>query len=406
VGVLGVAVWFRRSLLVPFARLMEEAEWVAGGEVQTLIAEPRVPELAILARSLNRLSSRVREQLREKEREREQLRHILDGMAEGVLVTNAAGVPVFSNRSLRNLFGLPREAVTHDLLGLLRHHEIHLLLQRGLEGEHGVLEMDWRSRILGIAVQPLVEEGWALMVVRDRTDEARLAAMRRDFVANLSHELKTPLAVIRGAAETLRDAGAEDPESLDLFSHRIVEQCYRLEDLLKDLLTLARLENPEAPSDRSSVDLGALARRAIEQLQPLAARRRVTLSVEVEDGTPRMEGDARALERMMTNLLSNAIKYNRADGWVRIACRQRSDAIEVEVRDGGVGIPRSEIQRIFERFYRVDKGRSREEGGSGLGLAIVKHVAQGHGGEVRVESTVGKGSTFTVRFPLEPSSLP
>ncbi|MDX1632599.1 MAG: ATP-binding protein [Thermoanaerobaculia bacterium] len=400
IAAVGAAFWFRHRLLYPFGRVVEGAERLAGHEAGRRLEEPEVPELAVLARSLNRLADRVDEQIAAKERERRQLREILDAMGEGILVTDREGAPVFSNRSLRRLFGLPEETATRDLLDLLRDAEIDRLIASARDGRKRTLELDWREKVLEIGARPVTDREGVLMVVRDATEASRVEAMRRDFVANLSHELKTPLAVIRGAAETLEDSRGRDPELLERFSHRIVEQCYRLEDLLKDLLTLARLENPDLPGAREPVDLGEVARRSVAQLQTLAERKDVRLEPEVGEGAL-IEGDERALERLLLNLLTNGIKYNREGGRVRLEVRREPDAVVLEVEDDGPGIPPSDLPRIFERFYRVEKGRGREEGGSGLGLAIVKHVAQSHGGRVDVESAVGEGSRFTVRLPRD-----
>jgi len=227
--------------------------------------------------------------------------------------------------------------------------------------------------------------------------------VRRDFVANVSHELKTPLAAIRGMAETLRDGALGDTETAHRFVGRILEQCARLQALLEDLLTLSRLESPLGAKDPEPVDLGGLARLASEVIGPAAAERGVVLEVttaRAEETT--IPGDADALERLLLNLLDNAVKYNRPGGTVWLDIRRDAEHAVVEVRDTGIGIPAEHRPRIFERFYRVDRARSREGGGTGLGLAIVKHVAQLHGGRVEVESEPGKGSTFRVLLPAAP----
>jgi two-component system phosphate regulon sensor histidine kinase PhoR len=216
--------------------------------------------------------------------------------------------------------------------------------------------------------------------------------MRRDFVANVSHELKTPLAAIRGYAETLRDGALREEETARRFTDRLLWQCRRLQVLLDDLLTLSRLESVGPALEREPVDLAALAQRALEVLAA-AAR---------EKPLPRLPGDANGIERLLLNLLDNAIKYNRPGGEVLLRLARRGGYAVVEVGDTGIGIPPESLGRIFERFYRVDKGRAREEGGSGLGLAIVKHLAQSHGGRVEVESRVGRGTTFRVYLPLGP----
>jgi two-component system phosphate regulon sensor histidine kinase PhoR len=238
-----------------------------------------------------------------------------------------------------------------------------------------------------------------VVVARDTTELRRLIEIRRDFVANVSHELKTPLAAIRGYAETLRDGALEEPETAARFTGRILRQCRRLQALLDDLLTLSRLESLELPPQREPVDLNLLVARTLDLVSSAAREKQVELRFEPGPLEP-VAGDPDGIERMIVNLIDNALKYNRPGGEVRVRLAARDGEALIEVADTGIGIPQEAIPRIFERFYRVDKGRSREEGGTGLGLAIVKHVAQAHGGQVEVESRIGRGSTFRVRLPV------
>ncbi len=361
-------------------------------------------DLGRLSRALDRLAVRAAQDVAAVEIERRKLDEILAGVPEGVLVTTGERVPIYANRAFRELFDVDPAASTAELLALVRRPQVHDTLGRATTGEAGpAVEISVGAREVSVVARQLEGETGILLMARDVTDANRLTRMRRDFVTNLSHEIKTPLAVIRGAAETLQETGADDAAATEHFVRRIIQQIYRLEDLLKDLLTLARLESPEASLHRQAVDLGAICRRAIELLAPLAAREGVELRSSVEPAP--MHGDAKALERMVLNLLVNAIQYNRRGGHVSLrllpaASSPSTDAaVTLEVEDDGVGIAEAEQQRIFERFYRVDKGRGRAEGGSGLGLAIVKHVAQSHGGEVSVRSELDSGSLFRVVLP-------
>jgi two-component system phosphate regulon sensor histidine kinase PhoR len=230
----------------------------------------------------------------------------------------------------------------------------------------------------------------------------RLTQIRRDFIANISHELKTPLSAIRGYTETLRDGAMQEPEASSRFLGRILQQCSRLQTLLEDLLTLSRLENLEGHLERRTIDLERILDDCLETLAPQIADKQIHLEVE-ESPVPTVRGDAEALQRLFINLLDNAIKYNRKGGQVDVHLKPEPDRVVFQVSDTGIGIPTASIDRVFERFYRVDKGRSRDEGGTGLGLAIVKHVAQLHGGRVEVESRLGEGSTFRVFLPVSHS---
>jgi len=239
------------------------------------------------------------------------------------------------------------------------------------------------------------------------SEEEDSEGRRRDLVANVSHELKTPLTAIRGYAETLEDGALEQPEVARRFTGRILEQCERLETLLHDLLTLSWLEGDEESEERQGVDLETLLRATVELLAPQAIAREVEVTLEVEAGASHRIGhrighcigDPEQLERMLKNLLENAIKYNRQGGTVWLRLRADEERMLLEVEDTGIGIPPGNIDRVFERFYRVDKGRSRDQGGTGLGLAIVKHVVRGHGGQIEVSSRLGEGSLFRVWLP-------
>jgi two-component system phosphate regulon sensor histidine kinase PhoR len=394
-----VAAWFRRRVLAPFLSLVADSEQLAGAQPGRRLGEPPVKELASLARSFNRMAARVEEQVTGKEAERRQLEEILAAMGEGVLVTDGEGRPVFANAAFRELLRLPAAAPAPQLLALARNGRLQELLRAALSGTSASEEIAAGGRTLAVAARPLGTRGGALLVVRDLSTSERAARTRRDFVANISHELKTPLAVIRGAAETLADHAEGEEDATQRFTGRILEQCLRLQELLEDLLTLARLESPEASARRQPVDLAAVLGRAVEVERPLAEAKGVSLRATLAP-VPSVEGDGTALERMALNLLDNAIKYNRPGGWVEARLQANDGEILLEVTDGGAGIAESDLGRIFERFYRVDKGRGRGEGGSGLGLAIVKHVAENHGGRVEVESTAGLGSRFCVRLPL------
>ena len=272
-----------------------------------------------------------------------------------------------------------------------------------------VLELPGR-RYLSVEVIPLRlsedQRPQTLFIIRDETVRLRTERMRRDFATNVSHELKTPLAGLSLLAETLQDAIRESPEEAERFAARLSLEIDRLSDLTSELLTLSRLEDETAPEDTNLVqlDLALLAYETVAELRPLATNKNQELTVEAPLGVP-VRADEIILRTLMRNLLDNAIRYTDPDGHILVSVRSDKDSSGQDwaifsVKDDGVGIPVAEQQRIFERFYRVDKARSRETGGTGLGLSIVRHVAERHGGRVTVESTVGVGSTFTVWLPL------
>jgi two-component system phosphate regulon sensor histidine kinase PhoR len=238
-----------------------------------------------------------------------------------------------------------------------------------------------------------------LLVLHDRTELKRLENLRRELVANVSHELKTPLAAIRGYAETLRLGAVHDAKHNVLFLRRIEEQADRLHELILNMLQLARLESGEQALEIVELNVGEILERAVEQFSPTAMAKQIAVSVELVEGDLTLTADEEALQTIVNNLIDNGLKYTAAGGRVWVRSLLGAGTIAIEVEDTGVGIAEAELTRIFERFYRVDKARSRALGGTGLGLSIVKHLVQAHGGAVSVVSTPGKGSTFRVELP-------
>ena len=394
--------WLQRSLFRPLSLLIGSAQRMGEGELRVPIEIPQERELSVLARSLQRLGERLEAQLQALAAERDHLSSTVASMNEGVLVTDAGGRPQRVNPAFRRLFGLSAEVEPGSVLDLAREARIGDLVARALSALEAVSteieRLEPEPRTLALLATPLSSGEGAVVVARDVTEAERLSRMRKDFVANVSHELRTPLAAIRGYAETLVDGAAGERDTAQRFSERILEQCRRLGDLLDDLLTLSRLEGTEPFREVEPVDLRGLAAEAADVLAGAAAAREVAIEVE-PGGTVEVEGDPDGLLRLLSNLLDNAIKYNRRGGRVAVSFRSSEEWIAIEVADTGIGIATAHQSRIFERFYRVDRGRARDEGGTGLGLAIVKHVAQAHGGRVEVESEPGSGSTFRVLLP-------
>jgi len=425
-----LSLWLDRRLLAPLARLVDGSAALAAGRRQEPLAPPAQDDLAELATAVNRLAGSAAARVAAVAAERDHLQGILASMSEGVLVVDGDGRAVLANPAFRRLFALapgqvagrrPRElsrrpelaeVVAEALAGGEARREDVEIEAGGAAGEgRRTLSLAGAALAGGAVAGAAFAEGragqagaGAVVVARDTTAIARLARVRSDFVANVSHELKTPLSAIRGFSETLRDGALDEPATARRFLDRILDQCRRLQLLLDDLLTLSRLESPEAPLERRPVDLARLVERAVETVSPRAAERRVDVAVEAAAELPPLDGDPDSLERLVANLLDNAIKYNRPGGLVTVRLEPATAAagageVALTVADTGIGIPAAARDRIFERFYRVDPSRSRDEGGTGLGLAIVKHVAQAHGGRVEVDSRPGHGSTFRVHLP-------
>ena len=407
-----LAGWLGRRLFRPLSGLIVAADAIGGGDYERRVPIPDPPELATLGRALDRIAVEARRQLAAVASERNHLRSTVAGMAEGVLMADRDGRVLLVNPAFRSLLGIAADAPAAEALALAREPRLADLVERtlsqGVVGSELIALPEPRRRIVALAARPLVDAQGVVVVARDVTESEQLHQMRKDFVANVSHELRTPLSAIHGYAETLVDGAVAEPETAMRFSQRILDQCRRLGELLDDLLTLSRLEGSEPFHALEPVDLRETAAEAIELLAGHAAAK--AIAVELEPGTPcTVRGDADGLLRLVSNLVDNAIKYNRPGGSVHVRVLEREGSIALEIADTGIGIPAAALPRIFERFYRVDKGRAREEGGTGLGLAIVKHVAQAHSGRVEVDSDPGRGTTFQVllpRYSADPENRP
>jgi two-component system phosphate regulon sensor histidine kinase PhoR len=401
--------WFELRLSKVLPQLLSGAERLVEGDFSHRVDLPPEPELARIGRFLNRVSEQAESRIQDLETARTQLTAVISGMGEGVLVTDSEGFVWLANQAFREIFDIQAAAIGRSPLELTRQTQLEDLivttLVKGMPSSAELQLPGQPARHVALASTPLGEGLGTVVVARDITDLVRLTQVRRDFIANISHELKTPLSAIRGYTETLRDGAVEEPEASHRFLGRILQQCSRLQTLLEDLLTLSRLENLEGHLERRTVDLERILDDCLETLAPQISDKQIHLEVQ-EAPVPKLSGDAEALQRLFINLLENAIKYNRKGGHVTVQLRPEDGKVVFQVDDTGIGIPAASIDRVFERFYRVDKGRSRDEGGTGLGLAIVKHVAQLHGGRVEVDSHLGEGSSFRVHLPVGPQPAP
>jgi two-component system phosphate regulon sensor histidine kinase PhoR len=259
------------------------------------------------------------------------------------------------------------------------------------------IEIDEGLRCFNVRLVPLTDDGafYLLLFLNDITEEKRVETIKKDFVANVSHELRTPLASIKGYSETILDGGIEDLETHKEFLGIIDRNATRMSRIIDDLLILSRLESQEMSIVSTCVDLTELLYSTKKSFEKQAKDKGIDITAGIDRDLPKIWGDRDRLEQVVVNLLDNAIKYTPSGGVVTLKAKSSGEGVLVDVVDTGIGIPEADIPRIFERFYRVDKARSRELGGTGLGLAIVKHIVQAHNGTMRVKSTPGKGSTFS-----------
>ena len=320
---------------------------------------------------------------------------ILSSMREGVLLVDRDGRCIFANDALITHLGGPPASLDE-----LFPTEIRRAARRaGYTGAPNAVEVETGvpSRWLRASSQPIDDGGSVLVVVRDVTEARRLDAVRRDFVANASHELKTPAASIRAAAETLLNGALEDPPAALRFTEQLQRDAMRLSRIVSDLLDLSRLEGGSDLVEHVRLDV--IVADEVERLGDRASEVGVAIELQA-DGVPSVPGSARDLALLVRNLIDNAVRYTPPGGRVDVSVSAEDGKVILEVRDTGMGIPQRDLPRVFERFYRVDRARSRETGGTGLGLAIVRHVAENHGGEVTVQSELSAGSTFAVRLPV------
>lgn len=419
-----------RSITKPLERLRHMTARVASGDLTHRTSIRREDELGELAESLNSMAAQLETRERELQTETERSSQVLSAMTEGVLVTDEEERLLRANPAAEKILGVTlADAEGVPLILAARTFPARALAEKAWREGRPVMETieTLEGRALVVEAVPLgnepraparrgaagemetgAKQGQTLFVIRDETARRNTERMRRDFVSNVSHELKTPLAGLSLLAQTLVSAIREDPDQAEKFAHRLKAEVKRLNELVHDLLTLSRLEESQAPVTEKlgSVDLAALARLVAEELQPAAETKRHEIALELLDNT-RVYGDQAGLHTLIRNLVDNAIRYTEPGGHITVRLRTKQDRegrswAVLEVKDNGMGIPLGEQERIFERFYRVDKARSRETGGTGLGLSIVRHVAERHGGRVEVQSAVGVGSTFTVWLPLEP----
>jgi two-component system, OmpR family, phosphate regulon sensor histidine kinase PhoR len=358
-----------------------------------------------LTNELSAITTRLRDRLDELTEERDRAGQVLDALDDGVLLLDGAGRLLVANPAARSWFGLPDDLRPGlPVKRVLGAPEVSALAEQAAEARApvvGNLTLVFpEPRTLAMRAFSLADRGPTgriVVTMTDITQRRRLEVLRRDFVANASHELKTPVAAVRALAETLLTALPEDPDAGRRFAERIGREAERLDVLTRDLLDLSRVER--GTLDVEPVDLVGLAKEVAGGYADLAEDRRVKLRTELEPDVS-MRGDRAQLGLLLSNLLDNALRHTPARGTVRVRLDAGESRATLQVSDTGEGIPAGELPRVFERFYRVDKARARQTGGTGLGLAIVRHVAEAHGGAVRVDSELGRGSTFTVTLPV------
>ncbi len=392
--------------LRPLRELRRVAAAVADGRLANRAPLRASGEIKELSDAIDLMADQLRLRLEEVTREKEQLQAVLNSMVEGVLVVDARNEIILANDRLRELLDAWAELEGRTPLEAIRHAELDAVLAEAQTTDLPIARAVslGRSKARTARVQAVRFPSGpgrrlgTVAVFHDITEITRLEQVRRDFVANASHELRTPLAAIRGFTETLlskRDLSEEDRSS---YLEVIDRHARRLGNLVGDLLELSRIESREVQLKLATVDLSAVSENMIRDSGPRFAEKRLEVSLQAS-GPAIVWADQQAVEQILSNLLGNAVKYTNAGGRIAIRIEGADRSVRTSVSDTGIGIPKRDIERIFERFYRVDKARSRALGGTGLGLSIVKHLVQSLGGEIAVESQLGKGSSFSFTLP-------
>lgn len=385
--------------------LAAAASRIGRGEFGARIPVRSSDELGELARVMNDMSGRIEEQLGRISSEKNRLDAILRGMGEGVMVTDQEGMVTLVNPAFCAMFGTGAQVQGRQLLEISRHPALYaacreVLSERqerhqeiSLAGGRATL-VHWVPLLEGAALRGVVA------VFHDISALKKAERIRRDFVANVSHELRTPVTVIKGYAETLLSGAlADDPQRSERFLGIILNHADRLTSLVRDLLTLSELESGEVTMQPQSIEVAGAVRHALLLMGQRGEEKEIAMEYAGPAATPCVSADRGRLDQILINLLDNAVKYSGPGGKVTVSAAEEGDMVRVTVRDSGIGIPRKDLPRLFERFYRVDEARSRDRGGTGLGLSIVKHIVQAHGGSVSVESTPGVGSAFSFTLP-------
>ena len=403
----GVSLYFFRKVSNRIGRLTEFSRRVAEGDFRPMSLERSNDELADLSSTLNQTALRLDKTIRTLTEERNQSAAILASMEEGVLLISTDQRVIFCNSAFCQAAGVTNAHWEgRPVVELIRNSDLLSMIQKALIGNeviHGeVVVGSIRTRSFAATSAPVQSDALisgAVMVLHDISEIRRLERARRDFVANVSHEFRTPLTAIRGFAETLLEGALEDAENRRRFIEIIHDHALRLGRLTDDLLRLAQIEAGQLQLELQPITVASIVEPCIETTRVKAAQNGLTLEVQSTPDSPVLLGDLRSLQGVLQEILDNAMRYSSEGGRILInTAVQESEAV-ISVSDTGIGIPKADQERIFERFYRTDPARSRESGGTGLGLSIAKHLIEAHGGRIKVESEIGRGSTFYVYLP-------
>lgn len=416
--VLSLFVAFSMSILLslvastyfsrPLKELASIAQKIAAGDFSQRVFMPRKDELSDLANSFNFMSEQVRQRIDEVAKEKSRLEAVLLSMFEGICVVDTKGNILVMNETFRNLFHVHDVPVGKNTIEVIRNIKAQEIIDKVLKRPEGVESEEIaillpEEKVVSVHAAPILREKQlegVVVVFHDITELRKMERIRREFVANVSHELRTPLASIKGYAETLLDGALEDKENAADFLRIIHTDADRLARLIKDILDLSKIESGTLKLNLKAMAVKSVVDRVLQGLHQQMKEKSLLVSNEIPNTQPLILADEDRIAQVLLNLIDNAIKCTPSQGKITISAQPQEKVLQINVSDTGIGIPSEDLPRIFERFYRVDKARSREMGGTGLGLSIVKHLVLAHNGHVWVNSDLGRGTTFSFSIPL------
>lgn len=412
VGGIILAVVLAERTARPIRQLTEVAKRAAAGDMNARLLLAKRDEVGELVQAFNTMTEQVGERLETLAEEQRQLATVLEYMADGVLIIDELSDVRLINRAAARLLDVSEtEALGRSFAEVVRHHQLIELWQRCRdEGKEQIAAVEiGRELFWQVAITPFLERGARsyLVILQDLTTVRRLETVRRDFISNISHELRTPLASLRAVVETLQDSIREEPAVAQRFLSRAEQEVDTLTQMVEELLELSRIESGQVPLQLKPTAVSDLILIPMDRLRTQAERSEIDLILDLPARLPPVLADAERVQQVVSNLLHNAIKFTTPGGkvTVRASLEENEDISEVivAVKDTGVGIPKQDVTRIFERFYKSDRARTRSQGGTGLGLAISRHIVQAHDGRIWVKSKEGKGSTFYFSLPAATS---
>lgn len=396
-----------KTITVPIVNIMHKANKIAKGEFEQVLEVKSEDEIGKLTVTFNNMARALKNTLAEISSEKNKIETILNYMTDGVVAFNLKGEMIHSNPAAGEMLGTDHAKLDCDFNEFSERYNLGIDMEEIIIFEtSSVKEKSFRAneRFLRIYFALITDEDkkpeGIIAVLQDITEQQKLENMRREFVANVSHELKTPLTSIKSYTETLQDGALEDRETTERFLTVINSEADRMTRLVKDLLQLSRLDNQQMQWNMCKIDFAALVRTCVEKMQLEASGKAHVLESFVIGEIPEIHADPDRVEQVIINLLSNAIKYTPKGGKITVYIGKLYSEVYMKVSDTGIGIPKEDLPRIFERFYRVDKARSREMGGTGLGLAIAKEIVEAHGGTLTINSELGKGTELIVKLPV------